>query len=243
MDSEAKVDVSVITPYYDEPLWMLKRNIGSVFSQYTDYNYEQLVVIDNPRVQLEIVRYLHSLPYSNIKFFINARNVGLSGARNIALQKAKGEYIMLLDTDDSFAPNKITVQLDHMKANNFDHSYAGYREIHGEGEPCQNSIIPPEFHADYLLSLHNICYCGSNCFKKEIYHKLGGFDEEMKEGAEDLEYWLRIATNGYRSGCIPEVLYYLGVHGENMTAKLVNNGGFSRAYKYIKQKHKHLTFK
>lgn len=247
MDVKNKVDVSIITPFYNEPLWMLKRNVASVMGQVTDYNFEHLIVIDDPQPKDEIIQYLLAAGQAyRMGFQVHLINQGLSTTRNTALKKASGEYIMLLDADDCFAPNRITTQLDYMKANNYDHTYGGYMEVHGNGDLDKLgrvAIIPPEFSVDYLLDMHNICYCGSNCFKREIYVALGGFDENMKEGAEDLEYWLRLATNGYRSGAMKEVLYYLGIHGDNMTAKLVSNGGFGRAYEYIKKKHSHLKFK
>ncbi len=244
MDIPQKVDVSVITPYYDEPLWMLKRNVESVMNQYTDYVVEHIVVVDNPGVKLEIVQYLQEMSRkTNLIGFNHATNKGLSAARNTALKESSGEFIMLLDTDDTFASNRITSQIDFMKRENYDHTYGGYKEIHGDSkEPMEKIITPPDFSLDYFYKLQNICYCGSNCFKREIYTKLGGFDEKMKEGAEDFEYWIRIATSGYRTGRMGGVLYYLGVHGDNMTAKLVSNGGFGRAFDYIKQKYKHLKF-
>lgn len=236
-----KPDVSIITPYYDEPLWMLKRNIKSITNQITDYNIEHIIVIDNPDARLEIFDLINR--YANTYFFRHTKNKGLSAARNTALKVARGEYIMLLDTDDSFAVWKVQEQIDFMERENLDHSYGGYTEIHGNSPVSRDEIImPPEFSLDYLLDFNNICYCGSNCFKKEVYDQIGGFDKLMKDGAEDLEYWIRIATNGYRVGLLHKVLYYLGIHGNNMTARYVKEKRFEKAYEYIRQKYPNLKF-
>jgi GT2 family glycosyltransferase len=244
-------DVSIITPYYNEPLWMLKRNIESIRDQDTRYNMEHIIVIDNPDVSKDIMDYLRDTKevynslFENYKLrvFVHDKNKGLSAARNTALEHSNGDYIMLLDTDDCFTRDKVGLQIDFMKDNKIDHSYGGFKPIHGNNPKPENEInIPPEFNRDYLLDFNNICYCGSNCFTREIYESLGGFDENMKEGAEDLEYWIRIAFRGYKIALYPKVLYYLGIHDSNMTAKLVNNGGFKRAYEYIRNRYPKLKF-
>lgn len=242
MDEQQKVDVSILTPLYDEPLWMIQRNIMSVMLQETTYKFEQLVVIDNPDIPVEILNYLYN--QTDVNYYIHKENKGLSAARNTALEHAKGDFIAILDSDDVFAPGRIQKQLDFMKANSdIAHSYGGYLEIHGnKPEPEPYPVIPSEFNFDLLTNFHNPCFCGSNCFKKEVYDTIGGFDENMKTGAEDLEYWIRLNKFGFKSKCIPEVLYYLGIHNNNMTAKLLDNGGFVKAYEYIRQKYPSLTF-
>lgn len=237
MDKQITVDI--LTPFYKEPLWMLKRNIESVASQKTDYNFRHIIVIDNPKVPSEVLNYLYVMQEQyEIDFFIHEQNFGLSGARNTALEESNGKYIMLLDTDDTFAPGKIQLQIDYMEENNFDMTWGGFKEIHSKGVPVGADHIPNTTgHIKELTSLRNPCPCGSTCFKREIYKKIGGFDEAMKEGAEDMEYWYRIMSNGYRMAGISKVLYYLGIHDSNMTAKLINNGGFTRANNYIRKKY------
>jgi glycosyltransferase involved in cell wall biosynthesis len=239
---EQKVDVSILTPVYDEPLPLIQRNIMSVMLQETTYKFEQLVVVDNPNIPVEVLNYLYN--QTDTHYFIHKENKGLSAARNTALEQAKGEFIMLLDADDSFVSGRIQKQIDFMKANPYiAHSFGGYQEIHGnKPEPEPYPVIPGEFNPDLLTNFHNQCFCGSNCFTKEVYDTIGGFDENMKTGAEDLEYFIRLHKFGFKSKCLPEVLYYLGITNNNMTAKLIKNGGFEKAYEYIRQKYPNLTF-
>ena len=75
MGEQEKIDVSIITPYWKEPLWMLKRNVESVLTQITDYNVEHIVVIDNPHPRPEILNYLVSVQKTyRLGFIIQPEN-------------------------------------------------------------------------------------------------------------------------------------------------------------------------
>ena len=238
------MDCTILTPVYDEPLALVKRNITSVMLQKTCYKFEHLVVIDNPNISVEILNYLYN--NTDVNYYIHKENKGLSASRNTALKNASGEFIMILDCDDVFAPGRIQKQLEFMKQNEIFFSYGGFQEIHGqelEPKPTNNIHIPQqEDLLECLKQFKNAVPCGSVCFKKEIYDKLGGFDENMKEGSEDMEFQLRAVKAGYKIGLLPEVLYYLGVHDNNQTAKLIRNGGFQRANEYIRKKYPNITF-
>jgi cellulose synthase/poly-beta-1,6-N-acetylglucosamine synthase-like glycosyltransferase len=191
-----KVDVSVITPVYKEPEWMVGRNFDSVFDQKTTHTYEHIFVFDAPPQSestdetFSLLCQLTKIPH--VKVVRNEVNVGLSASRNMALQSSSGEFIMLLDADDVMAPDRIQAQVDFMRERDLDHSYGSYQEIHGNNsEPSKGVVIPPEFDFEMLRRMHNFCYCGSNCFRRKVYEEIGGFDENMHDGAEDLEYWIR----------------------------------------------------
>jgi len=232
--------VSIISPVYKEPSWMVNRNFFSVSEQQTLFEFEHIFVLDNPEPDEELSKELGALAENSwVQVVRHNANKGLSSARNTALSIATGDYIMLLDADDVMVQGRIERQISFMIENGLDHCYGGYQEIHGNNkEPMGPTIIPPEYNFDYLKNLNNICYCGSNCFKKSVYEEIGGFDESMHDGAEDLEYWIRIGKNkDYKVGLLPEVLYYLGIHSDNMTAKLIASKRFDNAYKYIQHKH------
>jgi teichuronic acid biosynthesis glycosyltransferase TuaG len=222
---------------YNEPAWMLDRNIKSVFSQNTKYDFEHIVVCDDPfREDFNELQ----ARYPMVKLILSEKNAGTASARNIAIRASKGKYIMTLDTDDMFAPGKIEKQIDFMEKTGVEHTYGGYQEIHGDSfEPMARKVIPPRGTPEgYLKQKVNVCYCGSNCFRRDVFDKIGGFDEIMPFScAEDMEYWVRIAVNGISQKCIPEVLYYLRVHSNNATAKNVKTGALGISFQYMTNKY------
>lgn len=250
---------TVITPYYDEPLWMIERNIKSVlFQKMSVGKYVQHVIsIDfggeeaDKKVQeiLAIVKKLcDANPDTSYECCIGHldKNMGLPAARNAAIRSSKGHYLFLLDTDDMMAyPERVEEQIAFMENMNLDHSYGGYEEIHGEGKPTGKIVLNTDDMMEALRNGTNPCFCGSNCFTIKMVNTIGMFDETMRDGAEDMEYWIRAAIHpdirsklmGYRT------LYYLGIHGNNMTARYMAEGKFKKAYEYMNQKHDGFFYK
>ena len=83
---------SIIIPVYNVEKY-IKKCLESVFNQ-TEKDYEVIVVNDGTKDNsMDIVKEY------DVKI-INQKNQGLSEARNTGLKKAKGEYILFLDSDD-----------------------------------------------------------------------------------------------------------------------------------------------
>ena len=103
--------VSVIIPTYNRSKY-LPRAINSVLNQ-TYKNLEIIIVDDGSSDNTkEILK-----PYikdEGIEYFY-IENSGVSNARNFGIQKANGEYISLLDSDDEYLSTRIEIQLSEMK--------------------------------------------------------------------------------------------------------------------------------
>jgi len=239
--------VSVITPFSSENIFLINRNADSVYSNMLECGFgendcEHIIVVDTPDKRQNDIADEIGGRMKHVKIIKNSGNIGLPMSRNRGLKVATGEFIMLLDADDEFTPWRFQRQIGFMRDLNLDHSYGGYIEVHGDAPPfnimSQREIIPPRNPSESLMRLDNVCYCGSNCFRRELVDRIGMFDGRLTGlGAEDLEYWIRILKSGGKQAGMQEVLYRLGVHSANMTAKYIKEGRFPRAYEYIKSKH------
>ena len=90
---------SIIIPVYDVEKY-IKKCLDSVFNQ-TYNNYEVIVVNDGTKDNsMEIVKNYNVIT-------INQKNQGLSMARNNGVKKAKGEYLLFLDSDDYLEENTL----------------------------------------------------------------------------------------------------------------------------------------
>lgn len=94
--------VSVVMPVYNVEKY-IRYSIESVLSQtYKDY---ELIMVDDgsPDRSPDICdEYAHKYP--NV-YVIHKRNGGLSSARNVGVDNAKGKYILFIDSDDTIEPD------------------------------------------------------------------------------------------------------------------------------------------
>lgn len=118
--------VSVITPTCSRP-GMLKRALGSLLSQTYD-NYEVVIGDDNPRdshdsaIVQETVRQFAEVGM-RITYFKTSGQIGAGKVRNVAASKAKGEFLVFLDDDDEFFPDKLRDQVAFMLRTDSDLSF------------------------------------------------------------------------------------------------------------------------
>ena len=125
--------VSIITPVYNSEKY-ISDTINSVLAQ-TYTNWEMLIADDcSSDNSAEIInRYTDS----RIKYIKLESNSGAAIARNKALEKAKGNYIAFLDSDDAWKPEKLEKQLKFMMEKDVGFSFAGYEIIRDK----KNKII------------------------------------------------------------------------------------------------------
>ena len=84
----------IITTYNSEKT--IVRAINSILDQKSNLNFEIIVVDDGSNDKTKVVLENY---YDKIKYYYK-ENEGVSCARNFGMQKAKGEYIIFVDSDD-----------------------------------------------------------------------------------------------------------------------------------------------
>lgn len=87
---------------------------------------EYIMIDDNSKDStFEIMSYIeHTNKYKNISCFRNQKNLGLSSSSNIALSKARGKYIIRIDSDDYFTEiEQVKEMYEYMNFNNIEVLY------------------------------------------------------------------------------------------------------------------------
>ena len=108
------VKISVIIPVYNSGEY-LKQCLDSILSQsYIDF---EIICIDDfsSDNSLDILQE-YSLKDSRITIIRNPYNIGAARSRNIGIQLARGEYLIILDSDDWYAANFFKLMVEKADA-------------------------------------------------------------------------------------------------------------------------------
>ena len=97
--------ISVVIPLYNKAKFICE-TLDSVLQQ--DYSNLEILVVNDASTDdsLEVIK---TYSDSRIKIINNKTNQGLSESRNIGIKNSKGELIALLDADDTWAINYLSI--------------------------------------------------------------------------------------------------------------------------------------
>ncbi len=114
--------VTVIIPVFNYG-FCVAETIGSLQAQ-TYANWEALVIDDGSSDDTREVIGRLALRDERIKYHYQSRR-GVSSARNLGIDQAKGDYVLFLDGDDLITPNKLAAHVSLLKSDSgVDMSYS-----------------------------------------------------------------------------------------------------------------------
>lgn len=209
----SKVKVSVIIPFYNNIQW-LEEAIESVYSQ-TYSNYEIIVVNDGSKEDMS--DFIHK--YSADLILINKNNGGPASARNIGIDRAQGEYIAFLDSDDLWLKNKLEVQMKYMERTSAEISHTAYSTF-GAGKRYTSSPYITSGKAYPKILAKCVIATPTVIIKTDILKqdKTLRFNEEMRYG-QDYYLWIHCSTK-YNIHVIDESLSLVRMRGSNASKRV-----------------------
>ena len=206
--------VSILVPAYNSKQFIEETLLSCVNQDYTDV---EIIVVDDGSTDgtLDIAKRWESR-HKNI-YVISQQNKGACAARNLALEKSSGEYVMFLDADNIISPNKVKEQMELLTAANDDMAVATcpwdrfYNTIEDAKFPNLNVYKDYDNGFDMLLDLWNhsemfetACYLIS----RKLAIKAGEWVVGLKKN-QDGEYFSRVLANASKILFCPEgKLYY-----------------------------------
>ena len=206
--------VSVIMPAYNAEAYITQA-IESILAQ-TYHQWELVVINDGSTDNTQNI--VSSFTDHRIRS-INQENHGLGEARNTGICAAKGEFIALLDADDTWKPSYI----DKMTALLNSHPsaaavYSGFQYINSLGnligKPNLKIVAPDVFH-NTLIFEGNWLVPSAVVFRKQLVEEVGLFDGSLL-GVEDADFWIRLSAQHMFVG-LPAALVNYRIHNENMS--------------------------
>lgn len=196
---------SLVTPVFNPPIWALNECIKSVLSQSTkDWEW---CIADDASTDPNVIAVLKKLASrdSRVKLLQRKQNGGIVEASNSALEIATGDFVVLLDHDDSLHPKALEVVAATIKSNEgVDYIYSDEDKVDDAGRHF-DVFKKPSFSPERLRG-QNYC-CHLSVFRSSLVEEIGGFRTGF-EGAQDYDLILRATEKARKIVHIPEVLYH-----------------------------------
>ena len=199
-DPAAAPLVSVITPYFNTgPVF--HETARSIFNQSLQ-RWEWLIVDDgttDPEALQVLETYRQKGSDPRIRVLSLDRNLGPGGARNYAVAQSRAPYILPLDADDLIEPTTLEKCLWFLE------SFSEYAFVkgHNVGFGEQEYLWTGGFHSGARILHENVGTIVA-LIRRSVFQAVGGFDESLRQGNEDWDFWLRCADRGHWGGLIPE---------------------------------------
>ena len=197
----------------------------------------EIFVVDNASDDgsVEMVR----RRFPKIQLIANKQNLGFAKANNLALQQARGEYILLINPDTVVEENTLRTMLGFLR-DHPDAGLAGCKILSPDGSfqpACRRSFPTPWvaftkitglsnlFPRSSLFARYNLTYKSveesyevdavSGSFmmvRRNVYDTVGGLDEAFFMYGEDLDWCYRIQRAGWRIYYVhaTQIIHYKG---------------------------------
>lgn len=182
----------------------------------------EVIIVDNASTDgsvEEIENFLLKNENSHCKFKIvlNKTNLGYARGNNIGIKQAKGQYIMILNSDTIIKKGSIEKLVNFLDKNP-EIGIVGPRLINPDGSPQANCgrflNLPVVFMMLFKEHFGGSEYVRSSpkssqpvdwlmgaafLARKEVFEKIGGFDENIFMYMEEVEWFYRAAKAGFKA--------------------------------------------
>ncbi len=206
--------VSVITPAYNSSSY-IEETVLSVLNQtYKDFEY---LIIDDASTDntAEIIKEFAKKD-KRIKLICLEKNQGAAIARNKGIEAARGTFIAFIDSDDKWCPDKLEVQTEFMKKNNYNFTFTDYYILFGKEQKPFNSWLNYVKYKDIIK--FNYIACSTVMFNQE---KTGKVYMPNIRNRQDWGLWIKLLGNGEKAVNIPDYLMCYKVRKDSISGNKV----------------------
>ncbi len=193
--------VSLIITCFNRERYVSRAIRSAISQRFPRYDFEVIVVDDGSKDHSRDI--IKDFGDEVIPIF-HKTNRGLPAARNSGIRKARGRFVVHLDSDDYLHEDLIALEEMHLAMN-----------LHWGAAGCDYFMVDPhERHLERKSAGKDPIACGM-MFRKECLIDIGLYDPSMRV-CEDEELRARFAAR-YEIGHIQLPLYRYTKHEDNMT--------------------------
>lgn len=190
------IKYSVVIPMYNSEQTIIK-SIESIYNQTRFDLVDEIIIVDDGSIDnsVKIIKDFSTKKGDSLITIICKENGGAASARNVGINATRNNYIALLDSDDSWLPNKIEIQNEILELNGSIRALGTNRigELSTRGKMITEHI--------YKLSPLQYCLKNWPCtpsliFDKTIFNDNVYFNESMSHAEEGIFFLDLSALSG-----------------------------------------------
>lgn len=218
---EYQPKISILVPTYKTNIKMLHEMMDSVIEQ--SYSNWELCIADGTMEEgkLKSVLQDYAAKDERIKVRFLDSNDGISGNTNKALEMATGDFIALLDHDDTLELDALFEVVRVLQDKSVDMVYTDEDKVSEDLKEFKDPNFKPDFSIDLLRSHNYITHL--LVIKKTLLDSVGGFNSKY-DGAQDYDLVLRCSEKAEKIEHVAKPLYHwrmsAGSTAENPESKL-----------------------
>jgi GT2 family glycosyltransferase len=207
--------VSIIIPTRDR-VDLLRSCIAKIDKKRRYSNYE-ILIVDNESSDEKTLDYLKKSRHRCLAY---PGRFNFAGMMNLAVREAAGEHVILLNNDtEVITPEWIEAMLEHSQRPEV--AAVGARLLYPDGRVQHEGIIiglgggsaVNVDHGGYFnlgQMVRNVSAVTGACMmtRRDLFERLGGFDENLRVAFNDVDYCLRAREQGYLIVYTPYAVLY-----------------------------------
>jgi glycosyltransferase involved in cell wall biosynthesis len=230
---------SVVVPCYNHEKYVVGA-LESVLDQTID-SLEVIVVDDGSRDGsiAAMNRLAQSRCDARLRIY-GQTNRGAHETLNVALERARGEFVAILNSDDYYAPERLEAMIGELEAEQADFAFSRVAYVDDAGNDVTLSAGRPSHYlrkqtghtlfpdlAYALLDFNLTISTGNFVFRRSLYERIGGFKPLL--WCHDWDFALRALRRG-KAIYVDRGLYYYRFHDDNSYSSYTHLGAFEGAF-------------
>lgn len=229
--------IAIIVPVFKHP-GLLPEALDAALAQRGGVPVAIVIVDDGcPFEETRTIASAYALAEERVTY-LRKRNGGLSSARNVGIDYALRawpglEAIYFLDADNRLTPTAMANALGLLRQAGVDWVYPSIDKF---GIEWSGNYQAPYSRLAHV-TFDNICEAGSLVHRR-VFDAGIRFDETMKAGYEDWEFWMQALARGFRGRCHPSFGLEYRQRGESMLRD--SNRQRAGILAYMREKHRDL---
>ncbi|MGB3526585.1 MAG: glycosyltransferase [Flavobacteriales bacterium] len=177
----------------------------------------EVIVVDDGSTDPATIEVLDAMD-PQLYTLLRQRNMGLSAARNNGIEVARGKYIIPLDADNRLRPAMFEEVVSVLETKPEVDIVFGDAEYF-DGREGRFHMGPARLTE--LMERNRIDACAG--FRKTLWERLSGYDEQMLLGYEDWEFWLRSLVSGANFHYTGVILFDYRVRAGSMVTNTIKH--------------------